>query len=307
MELRASYTLFAEGCRGSLTKKLVERYGLREGVAPQTYALGVKELWEIPRRTTSPAWCGTPSAGRCPADTTYGGSWLYMLGENLVSIGFVVGLDYPNPWLSPFDEFQRFKTHPAVRPMLEGGKRIAYGRAGAERGRASRPSRSSVFPGGALIGDCAGFLNVPKIKGTHTSMKSGMVAAEAAAEVLGAGEARPALLSGYPRSSEASWVWEELRNTRNIRPAFAKLGFWGGLAYSALDAYVLRGKAPWTMGHHQDHETLRPASQSKRIEYPRPTASSPSTACPPCSWRTPTTRRTSRSTSSCATRRAGRR
>ncbi|CAA9226306.1 MAG: Electron transfer flavoprotein-ubiquinone oxidoreductase [uncultured Acetobacteraceae bacterium] len=269
MELRASYTLFAEGCRGSLTKKLVERYGLREGVAPQTYALGVKELWEIPKENHKPGLVWHSVGWPLPADTTYGGSWLYMLGENLVSIGFVVGLDYPNPWLSPFDEFQRFKTHPAVRPMLEGGKRIAYGaRALNEGGFQAIPKL--VFPGGALIGDCAGFLNVPKIKGTHTSMKSGMVAAEAAAAVLGAGESRPALLAGYPERLEASWVWEELRNTRNIRPAFAKLGFWGGLAYSALDAYVLRGKAPWTMGHHQDHETLRPASQSKRIEYPRP-------------------------------------
>ena len=269
MELRASYTLFAEGCRGSLTKKLVERYGLREGVAPQTYALGVKELWEIPKENHKPGLVWHSVGWPLPADTTYGGSWLYMLGENLVSIGFVVGLDYPNPWLSPFDEFQRFKTHPAVRSMLEGGKRIAYGaRALNEGGFQAIPKL--VFPGGALIGDCAGFLNVPKIKGTHTSMKSGMVAAEAAAAVLGAGGARPALLSGYPEMLEKSWVWEELRNTRNIRPAFAKLGFWGGLAYSALDAYVLRGKAPWTMGHHQDHETLRPASQSKRIEYPKP-------------------------------------
>ncbi len=269
MELRASYTLFAEGCRGSLTKKLIERYGLREGVAPQTYALGVKELWEIPKENHKPGLVWHSVGWPLPADTTYGGSWLYMLGENLVSIGFVVGLDYPNPWLSPFDEFQRFKTHPAVRPFLEGGKRIAYGaRALNEGGFQAIPKL--VFPGGALVGDCAGFLNVPKIKGTHTSMKSGMVAAEAAAAVLNGGEARPALLSGYQEGLEASWVWEELRNSRNVRPAFAKFGFWGGLAYSALDAYLLRGKAPWTMGHHEDHETLRPASQSKRIEYPKP-------------------------------------
>ena len=269
MELRAAYTLFAEGCRGSLTKKLMERYGLREGAAPQTFALGIKELWEIPKEKHKPGLVWHSVGWPLPADTTYGGSWLYMLGENLVSIGFVVGLDYPNPWLSPFDEFQRFKTHPAVRPMLEGGKRIAYGaRALNEGGIQAVPKL--VFPGGALIGDCAGFLNVPKIKGTHTAMKSGMVAAEAAAAVLAAGEARPPLLAAYPEGLQASWVWEELRNSRNIRPAFAKLGFWGGLAYSALDAYVLRGKAPWTMTHHQDHETLRPASQSKRIAYPRP-------------------------------------
>jgi electron-transferring-flavoprotein dehydrogenase len=203
-----------------------------------------------------------------PADT-YGGSWLYMLGENLVSIGFVVGLDYPNPWLAPFEEFQRFKTHPAVRAMLEGGKRVAYGaRALNEGGIQATPKL--VFPGGALIGDCAGFLNVPKIKGTHTSMKSGMVAAEAVAEVLAAGEERPPVLESYERMIRESWVWRELTEVRNIRPAFAKLGFWGAMAYSAVDAYVLRGKAPWTWSHHKDHETLRPAAQAKRIEYPKP-------------------------------------
>src|SRR3712207_2997352 len=268
MELRASYTLFAEGCRGSLTKKLFARYELRRDCAPQTYALGMKELWEIPKERHTPGLVWHSVGWPLPSDT-YGGSWLYMLGENLVSIGFVVGLDYPNPWLSPFDEFQRFKTHPAVRPMLEGGKRIAYGARALNEGGIQAIPRL-IFPGGALIGDCAGFLNVPKIKGTHTAMKSGMVAADAVAEVMAAGEARPALLSGYPQKLEASWVWEELRNIRNVRPAFAKFGFWGGLAYSALDAYLRRGKAPGTMGHHQDHETLRPASQSKRIEYPKP-------------------------------------
>ena len=269
MELRASYTLFAEGCRGSLTKKLMDRYGLTEGAAPQTYALGIKELWEIPKEKHKPGLVWHSVGWPLPSDTTYGGSWLYMLGENLVSIGFVVGLDYPNPWLSPFDEFQRFKTHPAVRAMLEGGKRIAYGaRALNEGGFQAIPKL--IFPGGALIGDCAGFLNVPKIKGTHTSMKSGMVAAEAVAEALAGGDARPALLSAYPEKLQASWVWSELKDTRNIRPAFAKLGFWGGLAYSAVDAYVLRGRAPWTMGHHKDNETLRPASQSQRITYPKP-------------------------------------
>src|ERR671921_2071059 len=269
MELRAAYTLFAEGCRGSLTKKLVERYGLREGVAPQTYALGIKELWEIPKERHKPGLVWHSVGWPLPADTTYGGPWGDIASAKPVFIGVVVRAAAPKPWLSPFDEFQRFKTHPEVRKMLEGGKRIAYGaRALNEGGFQAIPKL--VFPGGALIGDCAGFLNVPKIKGTHTSMKSGMVAADAAAEVLNRGESRPPLLSGYQERLEKSWVWEELRNSRNIRPAFAKLGFWGGLAYSALDAYVLRGKAPWTMGHHQDHETLKPAAQSKRIEYPRP-------------------------------------
>ncbi len=268
MELRAAYTLFAEGCRGSLSERLMERYRLREGAAPQTYALGIKELWEIPKEKHTPGLVWHSIGWPLPTDT-YGGSWLYMLGENLVSIGFVVGLDYPNPWLSPFDEFQRFKTHPEVRRMLEGGKRIAYGaRALNEGGIQAIPKL--VFPGGALIGDCAGFLNVPKIKGTHTSMKSGMVAAEALAGVLNAGEGRLPILDAYERMIRESWVWTELNQVRNIRPAFAKLGFWGAMAWSAVDAYVLRGKAPWTWRHHQDHETLKPAAQAKRIDYPKP-------------------------------------
>ncbi len=268
MELRAAYTLFAEGCRGSLSKKLIERFDLRKDAAPQTYALGIKELWEIPKERHKPGLVWHSVGWPLPSDTTYGGSWLYMLGENLVSIGFVVGLDYPNPWLSPFDEFQRFKTHPAVRAMLEGGKRVAYGaRALNEGGIQAIPKLT--FPGGALIGDSAGFLNVPKIKGTHTSMKSGMVAAEAVAEALGA-DARPPVLDAYERGIRESWVWKELQEVRNIRPAFSKFGFWGALGYSAIDAYVLRGKAPWTWTHHQDHETLKQAASAKRIEYPKP-------------------------------------
>ena len=267
MELRATYTLFAEGCRGSLTKKLFQRYNLREGVAPQTFALGIKELWEIPKEKHRPGLVWHSVGWPLPKDT-YGGSFLYMLGENLVSIGFVVGLDYPNPWLSPFDEFQRFKTHPEVRKMLEGGKRIAYGaRALNEGGIQAVPKL--VFPGGMLIGDTAGFLNVPKIKGTHTAMKSGMVAAEAVAAAL-AGENRPAVLESYPEALKRSWVWEELQSVRNIRPGFAKYGFWGGMVNAALDTYLFRGKAPWTWAHHADNETLKPAAQSKRIEYPKP-------------------------------------
>ena len=267
MELRASYTLFAEGCRGSLTKQLFETYRLREGAAPQTFALGMKELWEIPKEKHTPGLIWHSTGWPLTSDT-YGGSWLYMLGENLVSIGFVVGLDYPNPWLSPFDEFQRFKTHPEVRAMLEGGKRVSYGaRALNEGGFQAIPKL--VFPGGALIGDTAGFLNVPKIKGTHTSMKSGMVAAEAVAAAL-AGETRPPVLDSYPAALERSWVWEELKGVRNIRPGFAKYGFWGGMANAALDTYLFRGKAPWTMSHHEDHANLRKASEANRIAYPKP-------------------------------------
>jgi electron-transferring-flavoprotein dehydrogenase len=267
MELRASYTLFAEGCRGSLTKTLFDRFDLRADCQPQTYGIGIKELWEIPKEKHRPGliWHST---GWPLSSDTYGGSWLYMFGENLVSVGFVVGLDYANPWLSPFEEFQRFKQHPAVRPMLEGGKRIAYGaRALNEGGFQSIPRL--VFPGGALIGDAAGFLNVPKIKGTHTAMKSGMLAAEAVAEALGA-EARPAVLEAYPATLQASWVWEELRAVRNIRPGFAKFGFWGGMLNAALEAYVFRGKAPWTLGHHSDHDRLKTAAEAPRIAYPKP-------------------------------------
>jgi electron-transferring-flavoprotein dehydrogenase len=267
MELRAGYTLFAEGCRGSLTKVLSERFGLLEDAAPQTYALGIKELWEIPKEKHQPGLVWHSTGWPLKSDT-YGGSFLYMFGENLVSVGFVVGLDYPNPWLSPFDEFQRFKTHPAVRGFFEGGKRVAYGaRALNEGGLQSIPKL--VFPGGALIGDTAGFLNVPKIKGTHTAMKSGMLAAEAVATALAA-EARPPMLESYPEALRASWVWSELSGVRNIRPGFAKWGLWGGLLNAAVDTYVLRGNAPWTMTHHADNKSLKKAADVPRIAYPKP-------------------------------------
>jgi electron-transferring-flavoprotein dehydrogenase len=266
MELRAAYTLFAEGCRGSLAKQLMARFGLRDGCDPQTYAIGVKELWEVPAANHSAGLIehtvGWPLDAR-----TYGGSFLYHFGDNLISYGFVVGLDYRNPWLSPFDEMQRFKTHPAMRKHFEGGRRISYGaRALSEGGFQSIPRL--IFPGGALIGDTAGFLNVPKIKGTHTAMKSGMLAAEAAAEALGAG--RPPELASYPEKLRASWLWDELNLVRNIRPAFAKYGLWGGLAYAAMDTYALRGK-PWTLHiPHPDNETLLRADAAPRIEYPKP-------------------------------------
>jgi electron-transferring-flavoprotein dehydrogenase len=267
MELRARYTLLAEGCRGSLSKRLVQRFGLREGHDPQTYAIGIKELWEIPAEEHH-AGLVEHTIG-WPLDAgTYGGSFVYHFGSNLVSYGFVIGLDYRNPFLSPFDEMQRFKTHPAVRRHFAGGRRISYGaRALNEGGLQSIPGL--VFPGGALIGDAAGFVNVPKIKGTHTSMKTGMLAAEVVAEALAGGH--QADLSAYPEKLRASWVWDELSRSRNIRPAFSRFGMWGGLAYSALDTYVLRGRAPWTMHHrHRDNETLMDAASAPRIEYPKP-------------------------------------
>jgi electron-transferring-flavoprotein dehydrogenase len=267
MELRARYTLFAEGCRGSLSRQLMRRFNLREGKDPQTYGIGIKELWEVPPANHRPGLI-IHSLGWPLERSVYGGSFLYHFGDNLVSFGVVIGLDYSNPWLSPFDETQRYKTHPAMRPHFEGGRRIAYGaRAVNEGGLQSIPKLS--FPGGLLIGDAAGFLNVPKIKGTHTSMKSGMLAAEAVAEAL-AGE-RPVEITGYADRLRSSWVWEELSAVRNVRPAFAKWGMWGGLAYAGLDTYVLRGKAPWTLHHpHADHETLVEADAAPRIAYPKP-------------------------------------
>jgi electron-transferring-flavoprotein dehydrogenase len=267
MELRATYTLFGEGCRGSLSKQLMARYDLRRGVQPQTYALGVKELWEIPAEVHQKGLIVHSIGWPLPKDT-YGGSWLYHWGDNLVSYGFVVGLDYSNPWLSPFDEMQRLKTHPAMRKFFEGGRRLSYGaRALSEGGWQSMPKLT--FPGGALIGDSAGFLNVPKIKGTHAAMKSGMLAAEALADALESG--RPAEPTGYTKRFKTSWLGDELHAVRNIRPAFAKFGLFGGIAYAAADTYILRGRAPWTFSHpHADNETLVPAAEAPKIDYPKP-------------------------------------
>ena len=262
VELRGRMTLFAEGARGSLTKTLVARFGLRDRCDPQTYAIGIKELWEV-----SPA---RHHRGRVvhtigwPLDNrTYGGSFLYHFEDNQVSVGFVIGLDYENPHLSPFEEFQRFKTHPAVRDVFEGGRRVAYGaRALNEGGFQSIPRLD--FPGGALIGCAAGFVNVPKIKGSHTAMKSGMVAAEAVFARLG-GDAGATVGAALERS----WVWDELYRVRNIRPSF-RLGTLAGLAYSALDTYLLRGRAPWTLHNHADYAQTARADVMPPIAYPRP-------------------------------------
>jgi electron-transferring-flavoprotein dehydrogenase len=266
VDLRATYTLFAEGCRGSLTKTLLERFKLCEGVQPQCYGIGIKELWEVDPARHSPGKV-VHTVG-WPMDTrTYGGSFLYHLEGNQVAVGFVIALDYENPHLSPFDEMQRFKTHPAIRPTFEGGRRIAYGaRALAEGGFQSIPRL--VFPGGALIGDTAGFLNVPKIKGTHTAMKSGIVCADAVFAALTA-DNPPAVVESYPDALKQSWLWDELYKVRNIRPSFHR-GLWAGIAYSALDTYVWRGRAPWTFKHHEDHAQLKPANEARRIDYPRP-------------------------------------
>ena len=265
-ELHAKQTIFSEGCHGSLTKTLFKKYNLRDGVGPQTYGIGIKELWEIDPDKHHPG--SVVHTIGWPLDTgTYGGSFLYHFEDNQVSVGFVIGLDYTNPHLSPFDEFQRFKTHPKVRPTFEGGRRIAYGaRAINEGGYQSVPKLS--FPGGVLIGCTAGFLNVPKIKGSHMAMKSGMLAAEAVFNAL-TGEAEQAEASSYEAAIKKSWIWEELRRVRNIRPSF-KWGMWGGLVYSAIDTYLLRGRAPWTMKHHDDHKALKKAADAPKIEYPKP-------------------------------------
>ena len=264
MELHARQTVFAEGCRGSLTKILFEKFELRKECDPQTYGLGIKELWEIPKEKHSQGLI-IHTIGWPMDMKTYGGSFMYHMENNIVSVGYVVGLDYSNPHLSPFSEMQRFKLHPSVRQYLDGGKRIAYGaRAISEGGLQSLPKLT--FPGGLLIGDTAGFLNVPKIKGNHTAMKSGMVAAEALAALL-SGNGREC--TAYPELLKKSWLWDELYQVRNLRPAF----HWGllpGLILSAIDTYIFKGRAPWTLKNHSDHDRLKKAADAPKITYPKP-------------------------------------
>ena len=265
-ELHAKQTIFAEGCRGSLTKTLFEKFDLRDDADVQTYGIGIKELWEVKPENHRPGHV-THTIGWPMDSGTYGGSFLYHLEDNQVAVGFVIGLDYSNPHLSPFDEFQRFKTHPKIRPTFEGGRRIAYGaRAINEGGFQSIPKLT--FPGGLLIGCTAGFLNVPKIKGSHTAMKSGMLAAETVFEVV-TGDREAADTSAYEAAIKASWIWDELYRVRNIRPSF-KWGMWAGLLYSAVDTYIFRGRAPWTFRHHADHTTLKKAADAPKIDYPSP-------------------------------------
>ncbi|PPR40387.1 MAG: Electron transfer flavoprotein-ubiquinone oxidoreductase [Alphaproteobacteria bacterium MarineAlpha6_Bin2] len=265
-DLFAKQTIFAEGCHGSLTKELIKKFNLRENSDPQTYGIGLKELWEIKPENHN---LGNiiHSIGWPLDNNTYGGSFLYFLEKNQVSVGFVVGLDYKNPYLSPFDEFQRFKTHPKIKKIFDGGKRISYGaRALNEGGLQSIPKLT--FPGGLIIGCGAGFMNVPKIKGTHTAMKSAMVAAEEIFKNIYNKNSNQEVFT-YEEELKKSWVWDELYKVRNIRPSF-KWGLIPGLIYSAIDTYIFRGKAPWTLKHHQDHQSLNKAKNSKIIEYPKP-------------------------------------
>jgi len=267
MELHAKYTFFAEGCRGHLGKQLEEKFDLRRGADPQVYGIGLKELWEIKPEKHRPGLV-VHTAG-WPLDAkTYGGSFLYHLDDNLVAVGFVVGLAYTNPYLSPYEEFQRYKTHPAIRGFFEGGKRIAYGaRAISAGGLQSLPE--FVFPGGCLIGDDAGFLNASRIKGSHCAIKTGMLAAEAAFDALGAGRARDTL-DAYPAAFRESWLYDELYRARNFKPWMAKGLYLGSLMFG-IDQLLLRGKAPWTLHHlHADHETLVEKSAAQPIAYPKP-------------------------------------
>ena len=266
MELLARYTLFAEGCRGHLGKRLEARFHLREGADPQTYGIGLKELWEVRPEHHRPGRV-THTAGWPLANDTYGGGFLYHLDDGLVATGFVVGLDYANPWLSPFHEFQRFKTHPALRPLFAGGKRIAYGaRAIAAGGLQSLPK--TVFPGGALIGDDAGYLNAARTKGIHAAIESGMLAADAAFDAVCADRSGDEL-AAYPAAFAASPLRTELHRTRNFKPLM-KRGLMAGALAFGVDQLVLRGRAPWTLANRADHTMLREAAACPRIDYPAP-------------------------------------
>ncbi len=267
MELHARYTVFAEGCRGHLGKALMDKYNLREGKNPQVYGLGLKELWEI-KPEQHKTGLVVHSAGWPLQSDTYGGSFLYHMADNLVSVGFVVGLGYTNPYLSPYEEFQRYKTHPAIRTFFEGGKRIAYGaRAIAAGGLQSLPKLT--FPGGMLVGCEAGFLNASRIKGSHAAIKSGMLAAAAVYDAVKADRQHDEV-TRYSEAFRESWLFDELYQARNFKQWMSK-GLYVGSAMVGLEQKVLGGKFPWTLNHHHaDHETLLPAKQCKPIEYPKP-------------------------------------
>lgn len=266
MELRARYTVLAEGCRGHLGKQVEARYRLRDAASPQSYGLGLKELWEVPAAQHEPGLvvhtAGWPMRGK-----TYGGGFAYHLSDRLVAVGYVVGLGYDNPYLSPFEEFQRYKTHSVLRAQLQGGRRLAYGaRAIAAGGLPSLPR--TVFPGGVLVGDDAGFLNPARIKGVHAAIKTGMLAAEVAVEAIAAGRAHDCL-EAFEQRFQASWLHAELQRMRNFKPLL-KHGPVLGAGLFALDQKVFRGRFPWTGRNTADHEQLKAASQCRPIEYPKP-------------------------------------
>ncbi len=264
IELRAKQTIFSEGCRGHLGKTLMEKFNLNSENSPQTYGIGIKELWEISPDKSNPGTIMHTTGWPLDNDT-YGGSFLYHLDNNKISIGFVIGLDYKNPYLSPYLEFQRFKHHPEIKKILKGGRRINYGaRALNEGGVQSLPKLT--FPGGMFVGCEAGFLNVPKIKGTHLAMKSGIIAAQSIFENI---DTKDQILE-YEKEIKKSWMWKELYKVRNIRPSF-KWGFWKAILYSAIDTYIFRGNAPWTIDHHgTDHQSLGKKHDYEEIKYPKP-------------------------------------
>ncbi len=267
VELHAKYTFFAEGCRGHLGKQLMEKFQLRKDADPQTYGIGLKEIWEIDPAKHKPGLV-VHTAGWPLNAHTYGGSFMYHMENNQVAVGYVVGLAYDNPYLSPFEEFQRYKTHPAIRHFLEGGKRLVYGaRAITAGGIMSLPKLT--FPGGCLVGDDAGFLNASRIKGSHAAIKSGMMAAEAAFEALAAERSYDELAS-YPEAFKKSWLFDELWQARNFKQWMAK-GLYTGTMMVGLEQFALRGKFPWTLHHqHADHEMLKKASECEPIQYPKP-------------------------------------
>lgn len=267
MHLLAKQTLLAEGCRGQLSQNLMSRYHLRDSSQPQTYGLGIKEIWQV-EKAKHKAGTVIHTIGWPLDQATYGGSFIYHLSKQRVAIGFVIGLDYKNPWLNPFEELQRFKTHPLISSVITGGERLSYGaRALNEGGWQSLPKLT--FPGGVLIGDAAGFLNVPKIKGIHTAMKSGMLAAEACFEYLGQEQKTHLELNNYTQKVNQSWLSEELYSVRNIRPGF-KYGLIGGLINAAFETYITRGHSPWTLTNHSDYKSLTPAEKAHKINYPKP-------------------------------------
>jgi len=275
MELHAKYTIFAEGSRGHLGKQVIARFNLDEDSDPQTYGIGIKELWEIDPKRHQPGFV-LHTAGWPMNNDTYGGAFLYHLENNLVTLGFITGLNYSNPYLSPFEEFQRWKTHRNIRWYLEGdesqgikpAKRVSYGaRAITAGGLMSLPK--TVFPGGALVGDDAGFLNVSRIKGSHAAIKTGMLAAEAAYEALSAGRQHDEL-TDYPEAFERSWLFKELNKSRNFKAWFKK-GLWPATVMNGIEQFVLRGRMPWTLHNDKpDHEALKPASECEPIAYPKP-------------------------------------
>ena len=271
MELHAKYTVLSEGCRGNLGKEMIEKFQLSKGKDPQHYGLGIKELWDIPSDKHQPGLVVHTAGWPLNKKGVSGGGFLYHSENNQVVVGLIVDLNYQNPHLSPFDEFQRYKHHPAIAKYLEGGKRVSYGaRAITKGGFNSLPQM--YFPGGLLIGCDAGTLNFAKIKGTHTAIKSGMLAAEAIQSALESSYDAPAKeLSDYETRFKASWVYDELYSSRNFGSAMHKYGLFFGAAFNFVDQNIFNGQAPWTLNDkHPDHACLRPAEEFPVINYPKP-------------------------------------